>query len=94
THSLHSAAVVISGGDTLFWRSETAELTMRPLSDDFIRSYLDREFEAIRWSVGCYRIEATGVQLFERIDGSHFAVLGLPLLPLLGFFRERGLLHE
>jgi len=92
THVLHSAAVAVAGGETLFWRSETAELTMRPLSDAFIHRYLDLEYEAIRWSVGGYRIEGSGVQLFERIEGSHFAILGLPLLPLLAFFRERGLI--
>lgn len=92
THVLHSAAVVIADGATSFWQSETVELTMRPLSDGFIQAYLDREYEAIRWSVGGYRIEGEGVQLFERIEGSHFAVLGLPLLPLLAFFRERGLI--
>ena len=92
THALHSAAVVVEDGATVFWQSETVELMMRPLSDGFIQAYLDREYEAIRWSVGCYRIEGPGIQLFERIEGSHFAVLGLPLLPLLAFLRERGLL--
>lgn len=94
SHVLHSAAVVVEGGGTVFWQSETVELAMRPLSNDFIESYLDREFEAIRWSVGGYRIEGPGIQLFERIEGSHFAILGLPLLPLLAFFRERGLLES
>jgi septum formation protein len=91
THALHSAAVVVADGETIFWQSETVELTMRPLTEAFIHAYLDREYETIRWSVGGYRIEGAGVQLFERIEGSHFAVLGLPLLPLLGFLRERGL---
>ena len=92
THWLHSAAVVVQDGATVFWQSETVELAVRPLSGDFLKRYLEREYEAIRWSVGGYRIEGAGVQLFERIEGSHFAVLGLPLLPLLGFFRERGLI--
>ncbi|MEA3040772.1 MAG: nucleoside triphosphate pyrophosphatase [Sphingomonadales bacterium] len=92
SHALHSAAVVVEDGETVFWQSETVELTMRALTDRFIEDYLDREYEAIRWSVGGYRIEGPGVQLFERIEGSHFAVLGLPLLQLLAFFRERGLL--
>ena len=94
THQLHSAAVVVEDGETRWWRSETVALTMRPLSDVFLESYLDREFEAIRWSVGGYRIEGRGVQLFERIEGSHFAVLGLPLLPLLAYLRERGVLQR
>ena len=92
THLLHSAAVVVQEGATIWWQSETVELTMRPLGDAFLEAYLDEEYEAIRWSVGGYRIEGRGVQLFERIQGSHFAVLGLPLLPLLAYFRERGLL--
>jgi septum formation protein len=92
THMLHSAAVVVEDGETRWWQSETVELTMRPLGEAFLESYLDAEYEAIRWSVGGYRIEGPGVQLFERIHGSHFAVLGLPLLPLLAYFRERGVL--
>lgn len=94
THLLHSAAVVVEGGETRWWQSETVALTMRPLSEAFLESYLDREYEAIRWSVGGYRIEGPGVQLFDRIEGSHFAVLGLPLLPLLAYLRERGLLES
>jgi septum formation protein len=92
SHLLHSAAVVVEDGATVFWQSETVELVMRTLSDRFIDAYLDREYEAIRRSVGGYRVEGPGIQLFERIDGSHFAVLGLPLLPLLAFLRERGVL--
>jgi septum formation protein len=91
-HYLHSAAVIAEKGEGVWWSSETVELVMRPLGDSFLEDYLDREYEAIRWSVGSYRIEGPGVQLFERIDGSHFAILGLPLLPLLAYLRERGLL--
>jgi septum formation protein len=93
THFLHSAAVVAEGGEAVWWHSETVELTMRRLGDAFLQDYLDREFENIRWSVGGYRIEGLGAQLFDRIEGSHFAVLGMPLLPLLGYLRERGLLQ-
>jgi septum formation protein len=71
---------------------ETVQLSVRPLSDDFISQYLDEEYEAIRWSVGGYRIEGLGAQLFDRIEGSHFAILGMPLLPLLAFLRERGVI--
>jgi septum formation protein len=92
THLLHSAAVVVQDGETIWWQSESVALTMRPLGDEFLRDYLDREWEQIRWSVGGYRIEGLGVQLFERIEGSHFAILGLPLLPLLHYLRERGVL--
>jgi septum formation protein len=93
THKLHSAAVICEGGEAKWFGFETVSLTMRPLSDAFLDSYLDREWEHVRWNVGGYRIEGPGVQLFERIEGSHFAILGLPLLSLLAYLRERGLLE-
>jgi septum formation protein len=92
THRLHSAAVIVENGQAIWWGSETVELTVRPLGDAFLDAYLDAEWEQIRWSVGGYRIEGPGAQLFERISGSHFAILGMPLLPLLAYLRERGLL--
>ncbi|HEX5181913.1 MAG TPA: Maf family protein [Allosphingosinicella sp.] len=91
THKLHSAATICENGEAVWFGFETALMTMRPLGDSFLDSYLDREWEHVRWSVGGYRIEGPGVQLFERIEGSHFAILGLPLLPLLAYLRERGL---
>jgi septum formation protein len=94
THCLHSAAVIAERGEAVWWACETVALTMRPFSDDFLRAYLDREWEHVRWNVGGYRIEGPGVQLFERVEGSHFAILGLPLLPLLAYLRERGLLER
>ena len=94
THLLHSAAVIAEDGEGVWWHSETAALTMRPLSDAFLETYLDREYEAVRWSVGSYRIEGMGAQLFEKVEGSHFAVLGMPLLPLLAYLRERGILER
>lgn len=92
THQLHSAAAISEGGETVWRASETVALTMRSLSDAFLDAYLDEEYDAIRLSVGGYRIEGRGAQLFEAIDGSHFAILGLPLLPLLSYLRERGVL--
>ncbi|MDT9599551.1 Maf family protein [Sphingosinicella rhizophila] len=92
THKLHSAAVIVENGVVAWSHVETSALTMRRLSDAFLESYLDREFDAIRWSVGGYRIEGPGVQLFDRVEGSHFAILGLPLLPLLAYLRARALL--
>ncbi|HEX9955411.1 MAG TPA: Maf family protein [Allosphingosinicella sp.] len=92
THRLHSAAVIVESGQAVWWANETVELTMRSLGEEFLENYLDREWEHIRWSVGGYRIEGPGAQLFERIAGSHFAILGMPLLPLLAYLRERGLL--
>jgi nucleoside triphosphate pyrophosphatase len=94
THFLHSSAVVAQDGEAIWWHCETVEMTMRRLGQAFLEDYLDREYENVRWSVGGYRIEGLGAQLFERIEGSHFAVLGLPLLPLLGYLRERGLLKS
>ena len=91
-HCLHAAAVIVAGGERLWGCTETAELAVRPLSDAFINAYLDAEYEAVRWNVGVYRVEGMGAQLFDEIRGSHFAVLGLPLLPLLATLREQGLL--
>jgi septum formation protein len=91
-HWLHSAAVVVESGAPV-WRScESVALTMRPFGEAFLEAYLDAEYEKVRGSVGGYRIEGPGAQLFEKIEGSHFAVLGLPLLPLLGFLRSRGVM--
>lgn len=94
THRLHSAAVVIQNGERVWGETESVAMTVRSLSDDFIAAYLDAEYEAIRWSVGGYRIEGPGAQLFESVEGSHFAILGLPLLPLLAFLRERGVMSS
>jgi septum formation protein len=89
---LTSAAALARGG-TLDWRHvETARLQVRNLSDTFIADYLDAEWPAVGYTVGVFRLEARGVQLFDRIDGDHFTILGLPLIPLLGALRERGLL--
>ena len=94
THHLHSAAVIAEGGEAIWWHCETVTLTMRGFTDSFLAAYLDSEWEHIRWSVGGYRMEGPGAQLFERVEGSHFAILGLPLLPLLGYLRERELLKS
>jgi septum formation protein len=94
THFLHSAAVIAEAGEAVWWTSETVELTMRRFGPDFLEDYLDREYDRIRWSVGGYRIEGLGAQLFERIEGSHFAILGLPLLPVLAYLRERRVLKS
>jgi septum formation protein len=94
THYLHSAAVVVEKGERVWGETESVAMDVRPLGDDFLQAYLDAEYEAIRSSVGGYRIEGLGAQLFEEVDGSHFAILGLPLLPLLAFLRERGLLNS
>jgi septum formation protein len=92
THTLATAVCVACGGSVL-WRAGSApEMTMRRFSDRFIEGYIAAEGEALLGSVGAYRLEGRGVQLFERINGDHFAVLGLPLIELLGFLRQRGTL--
>jgi septum formation protein len=94
THYLHSAAVVVERGERVWGETESVAMDVRPLGEAFLQTYLDAEYEAVRHSVGGYRIEGPGAQLFEEIEGSHFAVLGLPLLPLLAYLRERGLLQS
>lgn len=91
-HALYSAAVIAEGGRPVWRIVDKAVLQVRPLSDAFIEVYLDADWEQVRWCVGVFRIEGPGAQLFERIDGSHFTVIGLPLLPLLGYLRTRGVL--
>jgi septum formation protein len=94
THSLHSAVAVVRGADRLFECTDTARLTMRAFSDSFIEAYLEVTAGAATTSVGGYQLERTGIQLFERVEGDHFTVLGLPLLPLLHFLRSAGALLD
>jgi len=93
-HRLHSAAVIVENGERVWGATETVALRVRPLGEEYLKAYLDREYEAVRWNVGSYRVEGMGAQLFESIEGSHFAVLGLPLLPLLAFLRARGVMDS
>jgi septum formation protein len=92
THALHSAVAVARDGEVLFSDVAVARLTMRALSEADISAYLDAAGAAVTHSVGAYQLERLGIHLFERVDGDHFTVLGLPLLPLLGFLRGLGLL--
>jgi septum formation protein len=94
THRLHSALTVVRDGAVLFEHSDTAELTMRDFSDRFLESYLDSVGDSAFASVGGYQIESAGIQLFERIAGDYFTILGLPLLPLLQFLRQAGLMRD
>jgi septum formation protein len=90
THELHCAVVLVRDDAVLFERADRAALTMRAFSTQFLDSYLDAAGPAVTMSVGGYQVEGPGIQLFERIEGDHFGILGLPLLPLLGFFRREG----
>ncbi|MBX3560789.1 MAG: Maf family protein [Sphingomonas sp.] len=92
SHRLHSAASIVQNGTPVWSATESAKLVMRDFSDAFLEAYLDRNFESVRWNVGGYAIEGAGAQLFDRIEGSHFAILGLPLIPLLAFLRERSMI--
>lgn len=89
THRLTSAAVVAHAGIPIWRHIDTAKLTMRSFSEDFLEAYLDAEWPAIGGCVGGYRIEGRGAQLFNRIEGDHHTILGLPLLPLLDWLRVR-----
>lgn len=92
THRLSSAAVVALGGQPIWRHVDVARLTMRAVSESFLDTYLDAEWPAIGGCVGGYRIEGLGAQLFARIEGSQFTIMGLPLLPLLDWLRLRGVI--
>ncbi len=90
THALHSALCIARGEKVLFETIATARLTCRALSANFIDRYLSAAGAAVLGSVGAYQLEGLGVHLFERIEGDHATILGLPLLPLLAFLRQEG----
>lgn len=90
THSLLSGVALLRDGDILWHHCAEARLTMRDFSDDFLDTYLAQSGAEILSSVGCYRLEALGSQLFENINGDYFTILGLPLLPLLEALRQHG----
>jgi septum formation protein len=94
SHVLHSAVVVAQHGAPIWNYVESPRLVMRAASDTFIDGYLTRHGEALLGSVGVYQLENDGAQLFDEIDGDYFAILGLPLLPLLRLLREKGALAE
>ncbi len=88
THALHSALALMRDGAVLFDYVDTARLTMRDFSDRFLDDYLEMAGDVAMSSVGGYQLEGIGIQLFERVEGDYFTILGLPLLPLLAFLRQ------
>ena len=87
-----TSAVALARGGVVDWSHvDTAVLEVRPLSENFISDYLDAEWPEVGYTVGVFRLEGRGVQLFDRIDGDYFTILGMPLIPLLGALRERAL---
>jgi septum formation protein len=94
TPQLTSAAVVARDGTAIWREVHEAKLTMRSFSDAFLDDYLAKASKAVLTSVGAYQIEGLGAQLFSRIDGDHFTILGLPLLPLLDMLRTQGVLKS
>mgnify|MGYP001304230238 CR=1 FL=1 len=91
-HRLVSAAALVKGGTVCWQTYETAVMHMRPFDDAFLDSYLQAESTGILSAVGCYRLEERGIQLFDRVEGDYFTVLGLPLMPLMGALRKEGLI--
>jgi septum formation protein len=94
THQLHSAVAVVRDREVLLDAVDTASLTMRPLSEEFLDAYLAAAGPAVLESVGAYQLEKLGIHLFARVEGNHFTILGLPLLALTAFLRKEGCLVE
>jgi septum formation protein len=92
TMRLTSAVALARAGELDWSHGDTALIEVRPLSEEFIQAYLDAEWPEVGYTVGVFRLEGRGVQLFSAIEGDHFTILGMPLIPLLGALRERGLL--
>ncbi len=88
THSLNSAIVLVRGGEVLWRHVSSAQMSVRPLTQDFVDRHLQRVGEKALSSVGAYQLEGEGIQLFEKIEGDYFTILGLPMLPLLAKLRE------
>jgi septum formation protein len=90
THLLHSAVVLYHESEPVWRHVGRASMTMRNFSEAYLESYLARNWESARQSVGCYKVEEEGLRLFSRIEGDHSTILGLPMLPLLSYLSERG----
>jgi septum formation protein len=94
THRIVSGAVLARDGKVVWRHVGEGRLTMRPISRDFLDAYLAEQAPAVLASVGCYHLEGRGSQLFDRIEGDYFSILGLPLLPVLAALREQGMLKS
>ena len=92
THELHSAAVIFDDREPIWRHVGSARLLMRSLDESYMNDYVERNWAGIRHSVGCYKLEEEGVRLFRRIDGDYFTVLGLPLIEILNYLTDRGIL--
>lgn len=90
-HRLFSAVVAAWDGQAIWRHVDVAKLTMRALSDSFIDAYVEQNWDSIRWTVGCYEIEGAGVQLFDRVEGDPWTIIGMPMLPLLQWLRTIGI---
>jgi septum formation protein len=91
-HRLYSAAVIVEDGKPVWRHVGEVRMVMRDLSDAYIADYVERNWDSIRHSVGAYKLEEEGARLFERVEGDYFTVLGLPLLPVLGYLATRGVI--
>lgn len=94
THKLHSAIVAYENALPVWRHTAEARLTMHQISDDYLDAYIRRNWDSIRHSVGCYKIEEEGIRLFSTIEGDHFTILGLPLMPLLAWAGTRGIISR
>ena len=93
-HQLHTSVTVATNGETIWAYTDVATLTMRQLTPEFIGHYLAAAGEGVLGSVGAYEIESLGIQLFDKIEGDFFSILGLPLLPLLDALRREGVIES
>jgi septum formation protein len=93
THTLHTSAAVATNGEAIWAETTVATMTMRKLSPEFIGRYLAAAGDEVLGSVGSYQLEGLGVQLFDKIDGDYFSILGLPLIPLLDTLRREGVIE-
>ena len=92
THALHSGIAVVRDDKVLFETVSSAHLTMHDLTDAFLEGYLAAAGDRVMQSVGAYQLESVGINLFEKIEGDHFTILGMPLMPLLAYFRKSGMI--